>query len=110
MNEKQPDKRALDDVNRYLYKKLKEIRNITYDTLKSIMNKDNYSQNNYKENIFKKIQYMKNILKDMKNNLCYFNHNYREFIYISDKYIDNLEKTIHLYNIIKIIKLWMLQF
>ena len=97
MNEKQPDKRALDDVNRYLYKKLKEIRNITYDTLKSIMNKDNYSQNNYKENIFKKIQYMKNILKDMKNNLCYFNHNYREFIYISDKYIDNLEKTIHLY-------------
>ena len=73
MNEKQPDKRALDDVNRYLYKKLKEIRNITYDTLKSIMNKDNYSQNNYKENIFKKIQYMKNILKDMKNNLCYFN-------------------------------------
>ena len=98
MNEKQPDKRALDDVNRYLYKKLKEIRNITYDTLKSIMNKDNYSQNNYKENIFKKIQYMKNILKDMKNNLCYFNHNYREFIYISDKYIDNLEKTIHLYN------------
>ena len=60
MNETQPDKRALDDVNRYLYKKLKEIRNITYDTLKSIMNKDNYSQNNYNDNESKSIKKNKN--------------------------------------------------